>query len=231
MYMCMHICVACMFFIIIFGQKVKVNFIRNKPKLTVSPPARFHHLVPSGRGVRALAGKHRRGRPGQAAAPQVPLQRGLVRQADQLCPLPGRHVHGRLRAGPGRQAPEQPAPRQKLWQDPPHRLWRLLRGGHDEGKVSREDPLQADEDAHQRHGGDRHRGDLQVRRRRLCERGGRKQTARGGRNYQKFPAVFCNFLPNFWYFVFWYKLLRYFVFGFFLLILLIFNNLISSKTV
>ena len=51
------------------------------------------------------------------------------------------------------QTPIQPDVGPTDWQNPAHRLWRLFRGCHDEGKVSREDSVPSHSHAHQCHGG------------------------------------------------------------------------------
>ena len=74
-------------------------------------------------------------------------RRALADAPHDVHALARRHVDGRLHPRPRRPPPVQPDARPPHRQDPPHRLWRLLRGRHPPRQVPRDGALPADADA------------------------------------------------------------------------------------
>ena len=103
------------------------------------PPRRLTNCA--GGGVPQHHGEHDGAGPVQGPVAQVAVERGVAGPAHRLQPVAGGHVHRRLHPRPRGPPPVQHHARPLQRRPLPHRLRRLLRGGHDARQVPRARPV------------------------------------------------------------------------------------------
>lgn len=113
--------------------------------------------------------------------PRIP--RGL-RDCTQVFSIIGGVANSRLNASipRSRRSPSVQLDVAHLGKDPPHRLWRLFRGGHDEREVPGENSFPTHQDAYPCHGGDWYRGNVSNNLRKSTQSAQKSQGLSHGRS-------------------------------------------------